>query len=155
MIFTKIKHSKGQVSLSWSDNNDAGTSITHEMTSGDEPRKEFGVALQNLADVVLKVCELPPTYRDGLTVSSVSFTENDAQGLGLVITALKEVGGATAPFVINTPHVVESLEAANRWPTGTDALVEALEEEAARFRRGDRAQADLFESDGSDDEEDL
>lgn len=144
MIFSKIKHNKGQTELVWSDSRDNGTTFEHTMRSSDEPRKEFVDAMHNLSDYVLKVCEFEPTYREGLTVIGVSFSENDTQGLGITVTALKKLEGRNAPLVINTPFIGQDDEHAGGWPLGTKRMIDTLETEADKFRRGDRAQSSMF-----------
>jgi hypothetical protein len=68
-------------------------------------------------------------------------------GRGLVITALKKLSRSQAPLVLNTPHITETGSHENA-PTlfGRELdLLEQLQEEAARYLKGERAQQSLFD----------
>jgi hypothetical protein len=138
MDFTKIKRSKdGEVVLRWK--TEAGKDSTvHELTSFDNPEPEFTAALQAFVPEVLALLELPSDYGKGMTVIGVSLSHNDDQGTGIVVTCLKELTGANAPLVLNTPHLPEMSE---HGPTISSAMLGALvalEDRAKRYIAGNR-----------------
>lgn len=145
MPFTKIKCHKGEVELAWRDSGPR-YALEHRLTSGDEPLPEFAAALQAFSRYVLHLCDLPPTYAAGLTVTGVSISENEQQGRGIVVTALKALADSPAPLVINTPHLPEtpSHDDGPCLPTFTRQMLDELERRAADYRAGIRAQQDLF-----------
>lgn len=147
-MFTKIKHKDGETVLEWKDT-DAKQSIVHSLSSHDEPRPEFNAALQALTSAVLTICDLPLGYDADMKVSGVTLMKHDTMGLGCVITALKKVPHVNSPLVINTPFCTENSGDGNGdgglWPREV-ALLEALVAEAERYRKGDRAQQDMFAS---------
>ena len=145
-MFTKIKHKAGETILEWQDSSEH-EAVLHSLRSHEDPRPEFLTALQALTSVVLSLCELPLDYGDGLTILGVTITDHDTLGRGTVITALKKLTRSQAPLVINTPHVTEAGSHENA-PTlfGRELdLIEQLQEEAARYMKGERAQQNLFE----------
>jgi len=146
MGFTKIKHSKSDTELGWKDSA-PGKTIEHRLTSSEEPRQALIDALQSFTRYVLDLCDLPATYIEGLTISGVNISQSDLQGRGIVVTALKKLPGCGAPLVLNTPHLTEtaSFAAGPQLPSYAVQLLNTLEAEAAAFRSGDRAQADMFE----------
>lgn len=144
MMYSKIKFSKGKVELAWTDEG-ASRTITHELSSFDEPLAEFDDALQALAGHVLDVCELPLAWGEGLKVIGVSFSENDHQGRGIVVTATKKLTQTNAPLVLNTPHMSEEGSAGmSRLDSEVIGQLDRLEEEARRYHTGHRAQPDMF-----------
>ncbi|MFA6165360.1 MAG: hypothetical protein WC700_02005 [Gemmatimonadaceae bacterium] len=144
MAFTKIKYSKGDVSLAWKDDLPR-TVITHELNCGDPPRPEFVVALAAFATYLLDIAELDSGWNRNLTIQSVAISEND-QGRGIVVTGLKKVAQAASPIVINTPFLSElaSYEGGPQLPRYAIGMLDALEVEAGKYRQGERAQTDLF-----------
>lgn len=146
MPFTKIKYSlKDGVALEWQDA-ELAQSIEHRLVSSQEPRPEFIAALQAFTQYVRHLCDLPMSFETGLTISGVSISENDSQGRGLVVTALKKLPSCNAPLVINTPHMPEtaSSEGGPEMPAFAIRMLDALEDEAAKYRAGERAQIDMF-----------
>lgn len=142
-MFTKIKYKQGEVILEWQDG-DEKESVVHAMTSTDDPRPEFNTALQALTAHVVRVCQFPIDYADEMKIIGVALSENDHQGRGVVVTATKKLAGLKAPLVINTPHVTESEgEQPGALRQESIDLIDALIEEAVRFRKGERAQLDL------------
>jgi hypothetical protein len=146
MPFTKIKYSqKDGVTLEWQDS-ELRQSIEHRLVSSQDPRPEFHAALQEFNRFVRQLLDLPMSWETGLTIQSVSISQSDAQGRGLVVTALKRLSGCNAPLVLNTPHLPEtaSSEDGPALPAFAIRMLDALEEEAAKYRAGERAQGDLF-----------
>jgi len=145
MAFTKIKYSKGEVELVWRDS-ELSQAVEHRLTSSQSPRPEFEKALQAFKQYVRHICDLPMSYDADMTISSVSISENDSQGRGIVVTALKKLPACNAPLVLNTPHLPEtaSSEGGVEMPSFARRLLDALEEEANKYRAGERAQTDMF-----------
>lgn len=145
-MFTKIKYKDGETVLEWKDT-DAKQSIVHSLSSHDEPRPEFHAAMQKLVEAVLQLCNLPEDYGSEMKISGVSLTKHDTMGLGCTITAIKKVPHINSPLVINTPFATETggdgESDGGLWPREI-ALLEALISEAERYRKGDRAQQDMF-----------
>lgn len=145
-MFTKIKHKAGETVLEWTDSSER-QSVVHSLRSHEDPRPEFVTALQSLTSIILSLCELPLDYGTDLKILGVTVTEHETLGRGLVITALKKLTRSQAPMVLNTPHLTETGSHENA-PTlfGRELdLIEALQEEAERYRKGERAQQSLFE----------
>lgn len=146
MPFTKVKYAKGEVTLEWTDSLDGTGTITHLLSSSDEPVPEFVDALQNLRHHVLDVCELPKGYESDLRISGVTITSHDSLGRGMVVTAIKKLARSQGPLVINTPHLTE-VAASDASPRLSHAAIVALdqvEEQAADYRMGRRAQGSLL-----------
>lgn len=145
MPYTKIKHNKGTVTLTRVEDRSTTDSVEQTLTSHDDPRPEFATGLQALTSWVVRICQLPLDYADGMRITGVSLSAGEYGGV--VVTALKSVDGATAPVVINTPHVPETptSDAGPCLPRDTIQLLETLEVEADKFWRGERAQADMFD----------
>ena len=142
-MFTKIKYKQGELTLEWQDGDDQET-VVHSMTSSDDPRPEFHTALQALTAHVLTSCQLPLDYADEMKIIGVALSENDHQGRGVVVTAVKKLPGLKAPLVINTPHMTEAEgDQPGALHQASIELVETLSEEARLFRKGERAQQEL------------
>jgi len=146
-MFTKIKANGKTVELAWSEKRITGDLVEHRYTSAQGPRPEFVKALQAFIGFVIEVLELPESYEVGLKVISVSISEGENTGNGLVVTALKEVDAAQGPAVFNTPFIpkVATSEEAPAFPGSVLRLLAELEREATLFLEGKRAQQDLFE----------
>ena len=146
MPYTKIKHGPKGTSLTRVEDRSNQDSIESTMTSHELPRPEFIAALQALGSWVIDVCELPPSYEEGLTVTGVSISLGEYGGC--VVTALKQVSGAAAPVGINSPHVpaVATRDGGGALPKRGVGMLEQLESEAERFWKGERAQAELFDA---------
>lgn len=146
MPFTKVKYAKGEVTLEWTDSLDGAGTVTHLLACSDEPRPEFDEALQELRHHVLDVCDLPKDYESDLRVSGVTITSHDSLGRGMVVTAIKKLTRSQGPLVINTPHLSEiaSSDAAPRLRTSALEALDRVEDEAAAYRAGSRAQVSLL-----------
>lgn len=145
MPYTKIKHNKGTTTLTRVEDRTAKESIEQTLTSHDDPRPEFVTALQALTAWVVDVCDLPDDYDHDMRITGVSLSPGEYGGC--VVTALKKVSGANAPVVINTPHVPETptSDESPCLPPPVCAMIATLEEEADKFWRGQRAQAEMFD----------
>lgn len=146
MPFSKIKHSKGATTLTRVEDRSNTDSIEQTLTSYETPRPEFVTAMQALTSWVVRICELPINYAEGMTIIGVSVSLGEYGGC--VVTALKKVAGANAPVVINTPHVPETAtsDAGPELPPETVRLLNELDDEALKFWNGERAQKDLFDT---------
>lgn len=150
MPYTKIKHGPKGTTLTRVEDRANEDSVESTLTSHELPRPEFVAALQALQAWVLEVCELPTDYAAGMTVVGVSISLGEHGGC--VVTALKQVSAAASPVVINSPHVpaVATRDGGGSLPRRVVEMLEALELEAERFWKGQRAQADLFEAPPAD-----
>ena len=156
MEFTKIKRtSEGRLEFGWrvppsperKDDEREGA-----LRSYDQPLQEFTDAMQALVPHVVKLLELPEKYGESMRVSGVSISYTKEDRKGAVITCLKQVAGANAPLVLNTPYLPEmDLDDPNpSMPTDMLAAIEALEAQAARYVDGEREQRDLFGDEAKD-----
>jgi hypothetical protein len=146
MNFTKIKHSRdGQVVLKWT--TDSGRdSVRHELESFDKPEPEFDAALAALLPEVLRILELPEEYAKGMQVIGVSLSSNDEQGLGCVVTCLRDLNTTNAPLVLNTPHLPESSESGPTMGRTMLDMIEKLQGLARRYVAGNREQMSLLDA---------
>lgn len=96
VIFIKYEQAK---------ENDVTDTITLE--TSDKPRKELVDSLQAMAEHLVDIVEAPPTWKENITVSSVTITWNDGIQ-GLVITGLRVLNLSNSPMVINSPHFTRS-----------------------------------------------
>jgi hypothetical protein len=148
MQFTRIKYApKKGVHLEWEERDGAEgeTLIASTLTSMEAPDPAFTDALQAFVTPVLRLLELPTAYGVGMQVTGLAISRSgDDDRLGLVVTSLKALGGANAPLVLNTPHLMEPGDDAQPvLPTAMLAALEAAMAEAARFVRGHRLQLSL------------
>jgi len=148
---TKIKYSKGFVSIDWTQGE--GNNDEYSIKCSEPPRQEFVSAMLGLNKYVAEMCELPENYAVRLTTQGVSFNyggENET--MGATITAQMKLLNSNAPLNLNTPNkTVEPYSESQPWSEKTclseecvDALAE-LESEANKYIDGQRAQARLFE----------
>ena len=147
--FTKIKHShaKGETTVSWSDTTLKGT-VESTLKAGESqpPAPAFLRALDAFVPEVCELLELPPRYRERMRCQGVSLSTSDSGARGLVVTCLKEIGGANGPVVLNTPHLPLEAgdEVAPTVPPAMVRLLDELETAAEAFVQGEREQRDLF-----------
>ncbi len=150
MKFSKIKWDGACVELQWTSKLDGAGEITHALKSYDTPRPEFVEAMRGMVPHVLKVLELEAAaWEDTLTVSGLSINQEDDGRRGLVCTCRRALDIANAPLIINTPHLRESRDDEQLkgfLPDDMLAAMEAVEQEAALYLKGKRAQGDLFDA---------
>lgn len=129
--FTKIKHEpkSGAVFLAWENDHDGKTDV-YSFKCEETPTPEFLSALSALKADVIRVCDLPDDYANGMIVRGVSISH--AEKMSVVFTALKTVDLVDAPFVINTPGHPPRM-----------ARLEPLMAEAQKYLMGERAQGTL------------
>jgi hypothetical protein len=146
---TKVKYDGARVRVEYQKERADGQSADDfTLNCADRPSNAFLAALTALADDVVAICELPEPEARKLTVRGVSFT-NTNDIFGAVITALKELGTANSPLVLNTPHLTEEPygEGDDSTPllkTETADRLHTLALEAENYINGDRAQPSLF-----------
>jgi hypothetical protein len=150
MPYTKIKHGPKGTTLTRVEDRANEDSVESTLTSHELPRPEFITALNALSAWVVRCCELPIDYADGMTVVGVTLSLGEYGGC--VVTALRKVSGASSPVVINTPHVPSepTSDGGHSLPASVQTLLTELEAEADRFWNGQRAQATLFDDIQSD-----
>lgn len=143
----KIKVKKGEWTIRWQKKNEAAeTYDTYEVTSKDPPLDELPKRLQVMANHVTEICEFPESATKNIVVSGISESYTD-ENRYLVITASRALSKSKAPMLINTP-------ARPLYPEGDqdetfcmsrgcfeDLL--AVEHEAMKYVRGERAQMQL------------
>jgi len=139
-VITKVKHSKGQTTIRWRDVRQEEI-VEHELKSSEEPRPELLTSIAAFVPFVIEICEFPKGWADEIAISGVSLSEvelKDGKQIGIVITAQKRLELTPSPVIINTPFLIDEA-----WPKGLQKAVEKLDQEAVRFRSGDRAQQEL------------
>lgn len=143
--FKKIKLHKDTVRLEWFATNASGGEDIHSLESDEKPIGDFARALKALTQPVIHICELPDDYAEGLTPISASFSYGGDGRQSATITALKHLTTATAPLVINTPHLADSAPSPG-CPALPAEAVEALIvlcEQAEKYLDGEREQGSL------------
>ena len=124
----------------------------HTLSCKDQPRPELPELFMKLASHAADICEI--AVNDGeMIASGVTLSHTDSGNRYLVITAQKALEYSHAPLIINTPARPEEPE--NEcdsedfcWSDELKEDIGALEEEAWKYIKGDRAQQKLdFEGD--------
>lgn len=137
MEFSLIKYHKEEVTLNWRDENDKHTEKRSiEFVCTDEPEPTFAEAFNALLPIVMRLCELPVEYAEGLQVTTVSFQKG-----GVIITALKQLEAYNGPLPINTPFMKEEGDA---MPGDLHQALATLKDEAERYQKGERMQLDMM-----------
>jgi len=124
-----------------------------QFTCSEEARPEFYTALEDLAEFVIEMCELPVTYQERIKVRGVSFSYGgDADVMGATISAAMKLYDSYNDLNINTPHKAECMYNENTPNDDMQLLsyecVEALNKlkiECEAYIKGDRAQGTLFD----------
>jgi hypothetical protein len=148
MQFSKIRDDGTEVTLVWTTEERSGaTRIVHSLTSKDRPHPEFTKAMRAFVPMIAKLLEVPKQWAETLNVQSLAINTEEKSGRrGLVVTALRPVADANAPFVVHTPHLREPAvdeDGSGCWPSNTDKLIAAAEEHARAYVKGKRMQASL------------
>jgi len=118
------------------------------VSSWDDATISFTGALNGLVVDVLEILELPKAYSGSLRLSGVSFSYAGEEGtMGAVITGIKTVSTAHAPFVMNTPYLPsKDLSDEGGQPVLSERQVEHLEvmaAEALDYAKGKRKQMEF------------
>lgn len=118
-----------------------------ELESRAEPRPEFHEAMGGMISPAMNMIQAPGAWMAVATISGVSVTHEEERGMGAVVTILVPLECAPSPLVLNTPYLPSEDPNDSGGATLPRALREAVErviDEAMRYLRGERAQADLF-----------
>jgi hypothetical protein len=156
--FKKIKiNSEGKINLQWEHFRGSGNPDSHSLETADAADPEFYKAMEDLAEEVQKLCELPNEDLSRITVKGVSFSyAGDNETPGAVITASKTLLHSHTPLNLNTPH--KPFEPYAKLPDGceidlkgvhTDDCIKKLKtlmNKAEDYLNGKRKQTDLFNS---------
>ncbi len=150
MIFQKISvTSKGKIHMEYEVSN--GNDVDEfSFTCGDEPKPEFRAALQDLAQDVIEMCELPDHYLSRINVTGVSFSYGgESAVMGATIISQMSLSKSYVALNLNTPHKASEPyadgEDGNKDPKQllSEDCVERLEDlirEAQDYVNGIRAQ---------------
>ena len=151
MRFNKIKVTKeGKTHLEYQVERDSGALDEVSLICSDEPKPEFNIALNDLAQDVVDLCELPDGYLDRIKVTGVSFSyggENSV--MGATIIAQMTLKKSNICLNLNTPHKAEVFYGKDGDPKQLlpdDCITRLcdLSREAEDYINGIRAQGNLF-----------
>jgi len=152
--FTKIKFKQDKVFLTYTQKNSQGKDDAYSVEISEAPAPGFTKALENLAQDVLTICELPTDEDTLKTIKvlgvSISHTDTETEGVvrGFTISALKDLKDSNSPLVLNTPHKPEapyskSGDNSNCLYLETVERIDTLIEEAEKYLKGHRAQVSM------------
>lgn len=143
----KVKFKPGTLEIHTSSSTgDQETEMTTK--SFEDPHPDLVNAFSALVPVVYDILRIPrDMWAGAVKVTGVSFSESDTGAQGAVITAQVAIEGCGSPLILNTPHMPFELPnptsgASTMPPFAVDRL-QKLQEEAASFLTGKRAQLDL------------
>lgn len=102
---TKAKFNGTTVEIDYTEHREMGTD-TLSLSSDDMPAPSFTKAQEALKDVFVELFKAAGVEvdRDGLNVNGAGFTENEKQGFGATIQAVKHSETVKGVIVLNTPH---------------------------------------------------
>jgi hypothetical protein len=152
MRFKKIKMTKeGKVQAEYEMKNAKGTMDEYSFSCGDEPKASFRKAMDELAQDVIEICELPEDYLSRIRVSGVSLSwggENETMGAVIIASMMLEKSNVN--LNLNTPHKTGDFYGETGDPEqllNPDCVIriETLIAEASDYVKGIRAQANLFD----------
>ena len=152
MRFKKIKLTKeGKVQAEYESRNAKSTMDEYSFSCGDEPKASFRKAMDELAQDVIEICELPQDYLSRIRVSGVSLSwggENET--MGAVIIAYMILEESNNNLNLNTPHKTAEFYGATGDPKQLlypecVARIQILIAEASDYVKGIRAQANMFD----------
>lgn len=142
MRFKEITYHKGKVLIKTEVQTKADEFVTTELESEDEPRETFVAAMNALAFYLIKICDLPPCYIEGLVMKSVKFDyQKDTMTKGAVLFALKALPTTPAPMMLRTPFLPEwpwHETSPYAMPMGMPEALTKLEDEAEAYMGGAR-----------------
>lgn len=145
MRFRKIKWNGEKVHIEWETTSKDDT-IEHRLVSQDPPEPLLPDALQAFIPEVLRIIEAEDYWSQGMRVTGLSLSYDSEGRMGCVVTCLRDLAAATAPLVLNTPHLVEPGEDDAACLSATMlALIKRAQEAAGRYIEGHRSQGDMFE----------
>lgn len=152
MRIVSVKQAGDGVTIVYQQHVGTNGSRTITLCSADEPRPEFGEALQALRPFLRSICEFSAEYAAGIVVRGVAYKLNSAGNKSAIIKAVRpmEVG---SPLNIATPARMMDTEEEDA-PTMLSAeaviALEAVETEAVRYIKGDKMQQQLPLEDGDE-----
>lgn len=149
-FITKAKYSDDKVYIEHNYTRDDGGLDLATLESKDTPHPDLVKAKDALVAVVLHMMGLPEDWADGLTVTGASFTENEKQGFGATVLALKRrEEHFKGVLVLNMPHHYVGTAAMEGQPSilseAHAILLRKFQIEAEQFLNGKRAQPDMFD----------
>ena len=143
---TRVRIAGKKVQLAWKRfvSDDAATT---KFSSTDAPLPSFETALQAFVPDLIAVLQVTPGWVKDVVIRSVSIDYKDEKR-GLVVSATRKVPMANGPLVIHTPRIVERFddEGGSVAVVAMFERVDRLIQEALRYECGDRAQAELPET---------
>lgn len=152
MRFNKIKMTKeGKIQMEYEVKNSKGGMDEFSFSCSDEPKPSFTIAMNELAQDALSMCELPDDYLCRIRISGVSLSyggENET--MGVVIIAQMILHKSNVALNLNTPHKIEEFYG----ETGDESQllsepcvgrIKTLIDEAGDYVKGIRAQQNLFD----------
>lgn len=148
---SKVKWDGHRVEITSKETWGVGNEREWTLRCAEAPDPAFPAALQALPPEIRKLLELPEHWAEGaFKVLSVSFSWSETTEVrGASICCRADLECATAPLIINTPHLpYDQYSEGGAQPTMPPALVGLLDEvehQAERYINGARSQADLFE----------
>lgn len=164
MEFSKIKFRANEgVELTLKLKLDGGVTETREFTCQQPPLPELPAALQAFKPFVLTLLPLRDEVildeegkemerlLDKLLITTLSIDEEPkTKRVGLIVTSVLPIDQANGrPLVLNTPRMREWEDDGSEQPAGTFGedvakLIEAAQDAASAYYRGERGQAEMF-----------
>ena len=148
----KIKISKeNRVEINYQQKSHTGEWNDFSMSCVEKGEPKLYLALHDLRQDVVEMCEQPDHYIDRVTVKSVSFSYGgEMEVMGATISAAMVLENSNCPLNLNTPHKASGSynegEADIRQLLSSDCIRRLwdLQEAAERYVDGVRAQGNLF-----------
>lgn len=145
MNILKIKFEGERTNVTYEENIENGLIQKEIIFKTDTERhSDFTAAANDLIPLAVSLLGLPMDYKEGIEFRGVTFSNNEHQGMGAVVTMLKYIDGINSPFVMNTPHMHNAEDGNSIMSTPYRKALEHLIKEAEMFLQGKRAQGDLF-----------
>lgn len=146
MDISKVKIKQGSTEILYfaSDRKDSRETA---FSSYDPQTEEFIECLQPLKPWVLHVLDLPGSYGEGLEITGLTIKHEDS-GIGVVISAVKQLGQTDAPLCLNTPYIPPQRNENTRTPMCSELQeeVQNIMDMCEEFMGGKhRAQGELFD----------
>jgi len=153
MKIVSVKQTNDGITIVYQQHVGTNGSRTITLSSEDEPRPEFSEAVQALRPFLRSICEFSTEYASEIIIVGVAFKTNSAGNKSAIIKAMRPMAVGT-PLNISTPSRMMDTEEDDA-PTmlSADAVIalEALEDEAVKYIKGDRMQQQLpLEGDGEE-----
>lgn len=145
MRYTKIKWDGAKMSLALEERE--GNDVKKQThTSTDEPLPDFAIALAAFGDWMRRVLEIPKKWAEGISIRGVSITYHEDLP-SVIVSAVRPIEATNSPVNLHTPslRIPEPKDDISEPPLVTELreLLAKLEEEATRYRNGERQQTDM------------